>query len=299
MILEYFDDLKKSAFPSEPLYKLRNANVYVASSGFHFTRHFDGLIPIEENDELDHAEDQTDEYIRSQLQANVERYEHQLELLRNHVELSSCNLLDIGCGGGYFLNLAKEAGAKVTGLELSQMRARFAENEYGLAIHRSTIEDPVVLEEWKRAFNVVTLWDVLEHVNYPNKTVNSIGKVLAKDGLICIDTPCRDSFYHKVGEISYRITRGKYPLFLNIMYSDHPYGHKQIFSTGELVELLNSADFEVVYLKKFHELSFPIEFYLSKLFMSKKLGKFFSPFANLFFKCFPVKNKVAVIARKK
>lgn len=83
------------------------------------------------------------------------------------------------------------------------------------------------------------------------------------------------------------------------MYSSHQFGHKQIFSTAEMKHLFEEANFEVVELRKFHELSFPYSFYLKKIFKSNLMAKLSLPIVNLLLWVFPVKNKMLVIGRKK
>jgi 2-polyprenyl-6-hydroxyphenyl methylase/3-demethylubiquinone-9 3-methyltransferase len=138
---------------------------------------------------------------------------------------------------------------------------------------------------------------VIEHVNYPEQTLQCAANVLKPGGLLLIDTPCRDSFYHRFGEFTYKLTRGKYPTFLNAMYSSHRCGHKQIFSTNEMRLLFESAGLAVIDLHKFHELSFPYEFYLRKLFKSPLLVNLLLPFVQVFFRIFKIQNKMLVIGR--
>ncbi len=83
------------------------------------------------------------------------------------------------------------------------------------------------------------------------------------------------------------------------MYSDHAFGHKQIFSTFELKGLLEKLGFEVIEAKKFHELSFPYIFYLRKIFKLEALAKFMLPLVSLLLVVFPVRNKMLVIAKKR
>ncbi len=63
--------------------------------------------------------------------------------------------------------------------------------------------------------------------------------------------------------------------------------------------LFESVGFEVIDLHKFHELSFPYEFYLKKLFKSQLLVNILLPFVKLFFKVFKIQNKMLVVGRKK
>jgi 2-polyprenyl-6-hydroxyphenyl methylase/3-demethylubiquinone-9 3-methyltransferase len=139
---------------------------------------------------------------------------------------------------------------------------------------------------------------VIEHVNYPLQTLQCAVNVLKKGGLLLMDTPCRDSFYHQVGEITYRLSGGWLPTFLNAMYSSHLFGHKQIFSTAEMKDIFTSSGLEVVELQKFHELSFPYDFYLKKLLRSEALVKLLLPVVKAFFWLFKIRNKMLVIGRK-
>jgi 2-polyprenyl-6-hydroxyphenyl methylase/3-demethylubiquinone-9 3-methyltransferase len=143
------------------------------------------------------------------------------------------------------------------------------------------------------------LWDVIEHVNYPYEALSSAANVLKLGGYLLIDTPCRDSFYHRVGEITYKLTGGKYPTFLNAMYSSHLFGHKQIFSTTEMRELFEAIGMDIVEMKKFHELSFPYEFYLKKLIRSEALARLLLLFVRAFFRLFKIRNKMLVVGRKR
>jgi hypothetical protein len=82
------------------------------------------------------------------------------------------------------------------------------------------------------------------------------------------------------------------------MYSSHPFGHKQIFSTREMKELFTSCGLSVIDLQKFHELSFPYDFYLRKLLRSDILVKLSLPAVKAFFRLFKIRNKMLVIGRK-
>src|SRR5690242_2756743 len=289
------DTLKKHPAESARLtYKLRNANVYVSSEGFHFT---DYLDPVEEiSPEINRSQltDQESTYIETQLQANARKFNHQVEVLKKHLPVQKTRVLDIGCGGGLFLSLLQQQGAEVMGIELSDSRAQYASTKHGLEIHKQPIESDFWQKGYANDFEAVTLWDVIEHVNYPFQTLQCAVNVLKTGGVLLIDTPCRDSFYHQMGELTYRLSGGRFPTFLNAMYSSHAFGHKQIFSTAEMKELLKSCGLEVVQLQKFHELSFPYEFYLRKLLRSEALVMLSRPFVKAFFRLFKIRNKMLV-----
>ncbi|MCL4275907.1 MAG: methyltransferase domain-containing protein [Anaerolineales bacterium] len=295
--MENFDELKHLT-SGTPKYKLSGTNVFVSPGGFHYIDHLD---PVENISPIIDGSGLTDEeitYIETSLQSNPERIEHQVESVLRHGYISGKFVLDIGCGGGLFLSKMKAAGANVLGIELSDTRAYYANTKHGFEVVKRTIED----EYWREfhgTFDVVTLWDVIEHVNYPLATLCAAADMLKSGGILLIDTPCRDAFYHRFGELTYKLSRGRYPTFLNTMYSSKPFGHKQIFSLTEMKFALETAGLEVVELKRFHELSFPYSFYLKKMVRSELLVKLLLPFVHLFFIIFPIRNKMLVAGRKK
>ncbi len=294
--IEDLDALKRAG-RGAPAYRLSNANVFVSPRGFHY---IDYLDPVEDVSPEIAAEALTDAeiaYIETQLQSNRERFASQVEIVKQHGAIAGRAALDIGCGGGLFMGLLAEEGATVTGVELSDSRAQYAKTRYNAEIVKRPIED-AYWSQYTESFDIVSMWDVIEHVNFPASTVQAASRVLRRGGLMFIDTPCRDSFYHRVGEATYRLSRGKYPTFLNTMYSAHRFGHKQIFSTSEMRALLEAMGLEVLTLKKFHELSFPVDFYLKKLTKSDKITALALPLVKAGLAIFPVRNKMLVVARK-
>ena len=299
MEMSHIDALKKYPTQGARLtYKLKNANVYVSKDGFHFIDYLDPVETLSSEIDASQLTEEVASYIETQLQANERKFKNQADIISKHLSLSGAKVLDIGCGGGLFLALLKQPGAEVIGIELSDSRAQYAKTKHGLEISKHPIENEFWQKNYAKHFDAVTLWDVIEHVNYPFEVLQSTANVLKRGGLLLIDTPCRDSFYHQVGEFTYRITGGRLPTFLNAMYSAHLFGHKQIFSTNEMKELFESVGLKVIDLHKFHELSFPYEFYLKKLFRSEAIVRLLLPAVRVFFMIFKIQNKMLVVGRK-
>lgn len=294
--MENFDELK-SKTEGEPKYKLPSANVFVSPNGFHYIDYLDPVQKI--SPEIDGSGLSAGEinYIEKSLQSNPERIQNQVQAVKKYVDVQNKKVLDIGCGGGLFLSKMKIAGAKVIGIELSDTRAYYSKTKHDIEVIKRTIEDSY-WEIFKNAFDVITLWDVIEHVNFPLSTLQHATNMLKPNGILLIDTPCRDAFYHRFGELTYKLSGGKFPTFLNTMYSAKPFGHKQIFSLNEMKQAFESVGLQVLEAKRFHELSFPYSFYLKKLFKSNLLVKILLPFVHLFFLIFPIKNKMLVIGKK-
>ncbi len=295
--MENIDELKRRA-SGEPRYKLSGANVFVSPGGFHYIDHLDAVEAVSPEIDGSGLTEAEIAYIETSLQSNPERSANQIAAVKRNMAIDGAKALDIGCGGGLFLAALKREGAHVTGIELSDTRAHYAKSKHGIEVVKRPIED----EYWgtfANSFDIVTLWDVIEHVNFPQATLKAAAKTLKPGGVLLIDTPCRDAFYHRFGELTYRLSRGRYPTFLNAMYSAKPFGHKQILSLAEMRGLLEEAGLQVIELKRFHELSFPYAFYLKKLVRSESLVKILLPFVRLFFVVFPIRNKMLAAGRKK
>jgi hypothetical protein len=64
-------------------------------------------------------------------------------------------------------------------------------------------------------------------------------------------------------------------------------------------ELFEAIGMDIVEMKKFHELSFPYEFYLKKLIRSEALARLLLLFVRAFFRLFKIRNKMLVVGRKR
>jgi 2-polyprenyl-3-methyl-5-hydroxy-6-metoxy-1,4-benzoquinol methylase len=95
-------------------------------------------------------------------------------------------LLDIGCGEGFFLFNAARAGYATKGVELSQDAAEYARREFGLDVEAQPFEELRFPDDH---FDVITLWQVLEHVPYPLMILKKAHRILKPGGLLALSTP--------------------------------------------------------------------------------------------------------------
>lgn len=286
---------------ADPRYRIHDGiNIFCCPScGGHYIDYLDDIRTNLGNAAFTPAEfSQRDfEYIDSQLQGNMDRFREKVDLLLSFYPHGDLHILDVGAGGGLFIHLLRELGVSGYGIEPNPLRAWFARKKYGLDLSSQLIDDAYWQEGFSHFFDAVTLWDVIEHVNFPRETLVSVKNLLKNDGLLLLDTPARDAFYYRVGGLSYRLTRGKCPSFLDVLYSRDAFSHKQIFSSEQLSGLLEQCGFEVITLKKVHELSFPHAFYLKRLLHSDRIAAFLGPCARVFFKVARIHNKIVVVAR--
>ena len=95
------------------------------------------------------------------------------------------SLLDVGAGIGAFLNVMKEKGWDVTGVEPDAGARKNAKDLFGLDL--KTTESFYLLAE--NSFDAITLWHVLEHVHDLHKYVEQLKTLLKPGGRIFIAVP--------------------------------------------------------------------------------------------------------------
>ncbi len=95
-------------------------------------------------------------------------------------------VLDVGCAAGYFLSVMQEEGWQVTGLEPSEPIRREAEAALGRERVRAGLLGEVELPP--ASFDLVTLWDVLEHIPDPVAALCQVRGLLAPGGRLLIET---------------------------------------------------------------------------------------------------------------
>lgn len=98
-------------------------------------------------------------------------------------------LLDVGAYTGVFVEVAKDAGWKAEGIEPSAWAAKVA-RENGQLVHQGTLDTP---ELQGRSFDVITMWDVIEHLDDPSAEVGKILKLLEPGGIFAVHTMDIDS----------------------------------------------------------------------------------------------------------
>ncbi len=115
------------------------------------------------------------------------------QLLMNFLkEISQDNipktLLDIGCGTGIFLYLAKEMEFEVYGIDQAKEAVHYAKERLGLT---NVILGGVgsILSQWRSKFDVITCIQILEHVENPRKFISDISELLAPGGALIIAVP--------------------------------------------------------------------------------------------------------------
>jgi 2-polyprenyl-3-methyl-5-hydroxy-6-metoxy-1,4-benzoquinol methylase len=108
--------------------------------------------------------------------------------LINRLSPQKGKLLDVGCGTGMFLNVARENGWKVNGIEPDAGARAIAEE-----VNDIKIKGEVFSSFENETFEIITLWHVLEHVHELNATIDWLKEKLSKDGSLLIAVPNHES----------------------------------------------------------------------------------------------------------
>jgi 2-polyprenyl-3-methyl-5-hydroxy-6-metoxy-1,4-benzoquinol methylase len=284
------------ASAGSPVYDLRDTRLWVcAECGAHYIDYLDAPEPEGTPQSLtprDRA------YFEEVQHYNLQRLNAQVRRVQEHRDCKDLRILDIGSGGGLFLKTMREAGAEVCGAEPAIKPALYSREKYGLEVHSQPVEDEFWQSGYRESFDVVTMWDVIEHVNFPRETLQAAANLLKPGGLLLVGTPCREGFYHRFGSLTARLTRGRHPTFLNMMYSSIPHAHKQILSVRDLERLFDLAGLKALRTDVVMELSLPYSNYLQGIVRSKRLAHAGAPVVKAAFSVLKLRNKMISVAEK-
>jgi 2-polyprenyl-3-methyl-5-hydroxy-6-metoxy-1,4-benzoquinol methylase len=159
--------------------------------------------------------------------------QHLKVLLKSVPDPARLKLLDIGCSNGLFLAEARGAGFAVRGVELSPVTATFAREHFALNVSAGSWRDAGIAEG---SLDVITLFDVIEHMPDPLVELKGIRRLLKPGGLLLQSTPNIDGLFPRVSQ----------PFAELLDYWPHPEPphHLYQFSVATLAALTAKAGFE-------------------------------------------------------
>ncbi|MFB6271918.1 MAG: class I SAM-dependent methyltransferase, partial [Salinibacter sp.] len=150
--------------------------------------------------------------------ADRARHDRDLDLIE--CQMPTGKLLDYGCGTGAFVERAEARGWTAGGVDVSA----------SAVAHARAQGRPVwTLDEYRRLddprgqppYDVITLWDVLEHLDDPHPVMRWLASQMREDGLLFLETP---AWNHWVKRLSLAVTRaswGKLDVARFFVYPDH------------------------------------------------------------------------------
>lgn len=184
--------------------------------------------------------------------------ESQVELVKKHND--GAHLLDIGCGEGFFLFSASKFGYATKGVELSEDAAAYARKEFGLDVETKPFEEVRFPENH---FDVITLWQVLEHMLYPLMVLEEVHRILKPGGMLVITTP-------NIEGIPARILKKRWWCITRL--------HLNQFTTKTLTNIVGNAGFKDISAVSYKESISLLMLFIPIL----KYSRLYKPLRNLF-----------------
>lgn len=108
-----------------------------------------------------------------------------LQYIQNHVELKTKKVLDVGCGGGILTESLTQAGALVTGIDVSELMikiARLHAKQNCLDINYQITSVELLAARQPNTYDIITCMELLEHVPKPSSVLQACATLLKPNG---------------------------------------------------------------------------------------------------------------------
>ena len=172
----------------------------------------------------------------------VQAYERWLGALERHHRPGS--ILDIGCGTGLFLTVARRRGWTPYGIDDSVEATAHARERFGLDVQTG---DFAAVAANGGTFDAITMWDIIEHTRQPVELLRVVRGCLAPGGVVGISTPNERSILDVVASALYHASGGRLRGPLEKFYIDQ---HFLYFSPTTLGAALERAGLRLAHLER-------------------------------------------------
>jgi len=153
------------------------------------------FIPPYYRKRIEYTQYKNEEVTKAVRQGNnwVKIQRHKLRLKWIKRFKPSGHLFDLGAGWGHFMLAAKEEGYNIYGIEIAEQPYKYCVEDLKLPVDHVDFfkMDP------SKKFDVITLWDVLEHIDKADEFVAKIADLTAPGGYLILQVPQIDSFFAK------------------------------------------------------------------------------------------------------
>lgn len=158
-------------------------------------------------------------------------------LSRMHKFLKNGRMVDVGCGMGYFMDLARKHGWETKGVDISTYAAGHANEKLGLDVVKGTLKDARFESEY---FDAATMWNVLDQIYDPAANLTELNRVLKKGGYLFIRMP---NLYFHLRMLKFH---GWLKYFLKDLKARPAVFHLYAFDKNSVKRLLESTGFSDV-----------------------------------------------------
>jgi len=171
----------------------------------------------------------------------IKRYEALLDTFEPYRK--SNNIIDVGCGDGFFLQVAKQRGWNVYGTEFTDEAVNVCIDK-GIDMKKGKLDAKNYPNDF---FDVVTSFEVIEHINNPVEDVTNYNKILRTGGMMYVTTPNFNSISRNLLGVNWNII--EYPEHLSYytaktikrLFCDNGFDVKKVTTTGLSVDRLKKG----------------------------------------------------------
>ena len=150
-------------------------------------------------------------------------------LNRTHLLLSDVHVTDIGAASGVFLKVIEDSGGLANGFEANSWLVNYGKTNYKVNLHKGSVRNFTTSSSSRE---IITLWDVLEHLAKPREDLLYLASNLKPKSIILVSLPSTDSK-------TFKLLRWRWPMHLDV--------HIFYYNKKSLNYLFNSCGFKLVY----------------------------------------------------
>ena len=163
----------------------------------------------------------------------IQRHKLRFKFIQKFVKTGK--LFDLGAGWGHFMLAGKELGYDVYGIEISEQPYLYCVNDLKLPVDHV---DFFEMDE-SRQFDIITMWDVLEHIDKAGDFLEKCSKLTKPNGYLFLQVPQIDSYFAKRHQDNWKM-----------MGLDHV----NYFGKKTITQILANHGYEVVKIKSSFEI---------------------------------------------
>ncbi len=141
-------------------------------------------------------------------------YRREDTLIKHISNPHEAKILDIGTGYGFFIEHMEQCGCKIEGIEISSSRRQIAQSICKSKIFNYNILLDRHINTMLKKYDIVTMFQVLEHIVEPVKFLENVKQIISNNGKIIIEVPNADdhlieqcyeykNFFYQTAHVSY------------------------------------------------------------------------------------------------
>lgn len=208
-------------------------------------------------------------------------YNFSLDFVKNK------NILDFGCGSGYGSKIMSKKALSVIGVDISNNAIEYAKKNYSAENLTFLNINQINSLEFQKKFDVVTSFQVIEHVSNEKKYIETILRLLKPNGVFLVSTPNKDIRLYKHIQKPWNIFHVK-------EYNEGELTKlmKQYFINVEMLNISAKSEFvfhEIFRVSAQKKITLPITLFFIPRFLTIQLLKFQK---NIYAFLKPIKNKI-------